>query len=81
MAGDYSKRQRFNCTGDDGEVYVLVYTVKMLDARTATDPDREDKGVERYETSEGLKVEWLEQGRYRIIETGVTLECSHSEAP
>ena len=62
------------CSGSDGKKYVVLVFQELIDVSSNTDPDGVMPGLRRLRLSTGEAVRFVEEGKYFIVSTGVTLD-------
>lgn len=69
------KRQTgmFTVRGDDNQSYTIYEYTEVLDARSHDDPTATLSGLKELRTADGVPVNVLEPGVYKIVTTGMML--------
>ena len=75
------KTGSFEAKGDDGKRYVIHIFRIIHDTPNFEDDLRFSLGATELETASGLDVQPIEQGKYIIDATGVTLTSDDPNAP
>jgi hypothetical protein len=69
---------KFEALGSDGETYAIMVFSEQIPGGTMQDPQAVVEGMKSLRTSDGLHVNRLEKGKYKVVQTGILL---HSESP
>ena len=62
-----------HCTGSDGQEYTVLVLQEFIDASTLNDPDAIEPGLRQLQLSNGSPVNFVEENKYKIVQTGVIL--------
>ena len=62
-----------HCLGSDGKQYSVLHLQEFIDASTLTDRDAVVPGLRKLQLPNGEAVSFIEEGKYVIVATGVTL--------
>ena len=82
MANRRRRTGAFWATDDDGKRhYIIIYTQDTDATRFGANGQDELPGVLEYVTSNGLRVNRLEKGKYHVIQTGKILRSDAPDAP
>jgi hypothetical protein len=81
--GKVMKKQtgQFSAVGDDGRQYTIFIYTDFTDAGNFEDPHAAVEGMKELRTSDGMRVNRLQQGEYVVVQTGVILRSSSPGAP
>lgn len=71
----------FSGIGEDGRQYTVFIYTNYSDAGTFEDPNAVVEGKKQLRTSNGLHVNRLQKGEYKIVETGIVISSSSPDAP
>ena len=71
----------FMVDGNDGRSYTIYIYTDFINAGTLDDPRAEIEGLKELRTSDGKAVNRLSKGEYQVVQTGVILRSSESDAP
>lgn len=77
---DIRYESSFTATDERGLAHQLDVYVEIIDAGSFADPDAELRGLQRIQTAEGLHVNRVEKGVYKIVSSGETLTSDDSDA-
>ena len=72
---------KFVAAGDDGKNYVINMYVDVIKAGTHDDLNGEIEGLKSLLTSDGLQVNYISKGEYKIAVTGIHLHSQSPDAP
>jgi len=71
----------FRAEGSDSKTYTVVVFTDYKKAGTMTDHQAVVEGLKELRTSDGLAVNRMGKGKYKIVRTGVTLRSDSPDAP
>jgi hypothetical protein len=73
------KRQTgmFTARGSDNQSYTIYEYTEFLDARSHDDSTAKVPGPKELRTSDGMPVNFMEPGVYKVVATGVILRSSN----
>lgn len=72
-------KRRFPVLGADGrQDEVLVY-VRDIDTSSLSERSSRE-GLPEFRTANGMRLNWLERGRYEVVQTGEMLVSDHPDA-
>ena len=71
----------FNATDDGGVEHALYIFTDDIDVATMQDPNAVAEGMKELRTADGMRVNRLGKGVYKINATGVVLRCASPAAP
>lgn len=71
----------FSAVGDDSCQYTVHILTDFIDASSHDDPRAVIKGMKELRTSDGMAVDRLQKGEYKIIQTGIILHSTDPAAP
>ncbi len=71
----------FETVGSNGERYALYEYTEYIPAGTFGDPNAMVEGLKEFRTSEGLHVNRVGKGQYKILQTGLSLHSNSPDAP
>lgn len=71
----------FEAVGSDSETYTVFVFTNYIDVRTMTDPHAVIEGLKELRTSDGLAVNQVRKGEYKVVQTGVALRSDSPDAP
>jgi hypothetical protein len=66
----------FTARGDDSCRYTIYEYTEFIDAGSQDDPYAEITGLKELRTSDGMPVNFIEAGIYKIVATGVILRAN-----
>jgi hypothetical protein len=71
----------FKAEGSDSKSYTVLVFTDYMHAGTLTDPYAVVTGLKELRTSDGLAINQVRKGEYKILQTGVTLRSGSPDAP
>lgn len=71
----------FIATDDDGNEYVVNIFTNINDAGTFDNPNATSEGLKRLITNEGDDVNYLEKGKYKIVQSNIIIRSNEPDAP
>jgi hypothetical protein len=71
----------FVAKGDDGKDYIIEIYVDLVDVGTHDDPNATIEGLKTLQTEDGLKINRIGKGEYKLIQTGLRLHSISPDAP
>lgn len=71
---------RFMATGDDNNKYIINIYTNNLDNGDFQNPNAVMEGLKELRTSNGMRVNRLEKGKYQIVQTGIMLLSDSPDA-
>jgi len=76
------KRQTgmFTAEGDDRRRYTIYEYTNFMDGRSHDDSTAKIPGLKELRTSDGMPVNFLEPGVYKVVATGVILRSNTADA-
>ena len=75
------KTGSFMAVGDDGRRYIINIYTHFIKAGTFDDPNAVLEGMKEFRTSNGMAVNQIEKGKYKIVQTGVNVTSDDVDAP
>jgi hypothetical protein len=73
-------RGSYDTTDSDGQLYTIHKWVEIIEGSSSEDPNAEKDGMVNFRTATGLNVNCLGNGKFKIVQTGVTLTSSDPDA-
>jgi hypothetical protein len=71
----------FKAEGSDRKSYTVLVFTDYIHAGTLNDPHAVVAGLKELRTSDGLAINQVRKGEYKIVQTGVSLRCDSPDAP
>lgn len=71
----------FVAVDDDGKKYIINLFTQINDEGTFEEPHATSEGLKILKTSDGGSVNYLDKGRYEIVQTGIVIQSSDPDAP
>ena len=71
----------FEAIGSDSETYTVFVFTNYIDAGTKTDPHAALEGLKELRTFDGLAVNRVNKGEYKVVQTGISLRSDSRDAP
>ena len=71
----------FEASDDNGQLHTLHVYQEIISAGTHSNPGATIRGLKRIKTVEGYSVNRLAEGKYKVVQTGVSLRSSSPDAP
>lgn len=71
----------FDAIGTDGETYTLYEFTDFIDVVNFGAPRSSIPGLKELKTSDGLHVNRIEKGQYKIVQSGILLRSESPDAP
>jgi hypothetical protein len=75
------KTGSFMTVDDDGRRYIIYIYTNFIKAGTFDDPNAVLEGMKEFRTSNGMHVNQIGKGKYKIVQTGVILTSDDVDAP
>jgi len=75
------KTGEFTAYNDFGQQYTIYIYTSYTSSRAHGRADEQLKGLERLCLDGGSPVNWIEKGKYRVVETGAILQSDDPDAP
>jgi len=74
-------RGSFKATGTSGKTYTIGVFVDVIDCGNSQDPNAVIDGMRSLKTANGWHVNWIDKGKYQIVQTGEELISNDPAAP
>lgn len=71
----------FEAVGTDGETYTIFEFTEYTETTTHGGGRSEMPGLKELQTSDGLSVNYVGKGQYKIVQTGMLLRSDSPDAP
>ena len=67
------KTNEFKTQSPDGKTFMIYEFTEFLDAGNFEEPNVKVEGLKSFNTADGKHVNFISEGEYKIVETGVIL--------
>jgi hypothetical protein len=75
------KRGSCEARDSNGNKYTVIKWVQVISAAHQGDANAEIDGITEFSTSDGMHVNWISKGKYKIVQTGQELISTDPSAP